>query len=120
MAKVGRGGFGEVSIVKDIDTGIQFALKIENVKRVKGSNPRLYFEYRIYLLFKSNNNFPNVYWYGEETRLPTEDETSFGSKVSESMMVMDKLRTDLHTVYVKTKPNDGRKFSDQQLADTAQ
>ena len=114
MAKIGRGGFGDVFTVASLHIEKDLVMKVENIRRC--SNPRLYYEYRIYALFVSNENFPNVYWYGEETRTPTEAEKPFslGSQITESMMVMDKLGCDLQSKYRKIKAENGRKFNDHQ------
>ncbi|XP_071721596.1 casein kinase 1-like protein 11 isoform X2 [Rutidosis leptorrhynchoides] len=61
--KVGSGSFGEIYIGVHIQSGKEYAVKLEPSKT---RHPQLHYESKVYKLLKGGAGVPNLEWYGVE------------------------------------------------------
>jgi len=61
--KIGSGSFGDIYIGTNVQTGNEFAIKLESNK---SKHPQLLYEAKLYKVLAGGCGVPNVHWYGVE------------------------------------------------------
>lgn len=61
--KIGFGSFGEIYLGTNVQTGEEFAVKLESLRT---RHPQLLYESKVYRILQSGVGIPNVHWYGIE------------------------------------------------------
>ncbi|CAI2367908.1 unnamed protein product [Moneuplotes crassus] len=61
MKKLGSGSFGEIHLVVDTETGLEYAVKLESAKT---KMPQLLYEVKLYKVLSGGTGVPDVHWYG--------------------------------------------------------
>ena len=61
IKKIGSGSFGEIHLVVDTTTNIEYAAKLE---ASKSKLPQLLYEVKLYKVLSGGAGIPNIHWYG--------------------------------------------------------
>jgi casein kinase 1 len=61
--KIGSGSFGELYLGTNVQTGEEFAIKLEGVRT---RHPQLLYESKVYRILQGGVGIPNIHWYGVE------------------------------------------------------
>jgi len=62
IKKLGSGSFGEIHLVRDVETNLEYAVKLESTKT---KIPQLLYEVKLYKVLSGGTGVPNIHWYGQ-------------------------------------------------------
>ena len=61
--KIGSGSFGDIYLGTNVETGEEFAVKLESVRQ---KHPQLQYESKVYRIIEGGTGIPNIHWFGTE------------------------------------------------------